>query len=66
MTNGIPNVPKPPDPANIASMAMADLNAGIAWAIAPINYTMGWVNQGVSWVTSLPGRAISAVRPGGM
>jgi hypothetical protein len=59
-------VPTPPDPANIAAMAMQDLNAGIQWVISPINYGMGWIGQGVSWATSLPGRALSAIRPGGM
>ena len=64
--NGMPNVPAPPSPESFANMVMQDVNAGISWVLQPINFGLGWANQAVGFVTSFPGRAMSAVRPGGM
>jgi len=64
--NGMPNVPTPPSPESLANMVMQDVNAGINWALQPINFGLGWANQMVSFATSWPGRAMSAVKIGGM
>ncbi len=66
MTNGIPNVPQPPSPQNMVTMVMQDVNQAINLAIQPINLGMGWAGSVVTFITAIPGRAMSALRPGGM